>query len=56
MIDPGPQPAYSEEEKWKEVVGFLRENPEILFNALPDSKPVGYGLDLYEREEDAKPL
>jgi len=29
------------------VVEFMRENPKILFNALPDNQPVKYGISMF---------
>lgn len=34
-----PQFDMSEEQKWKEVVDFMRKNPKLLMEMIPDEEP-----------------
>ena len=52
LISPPPPSTLTEQEKWKKVIDFMRKNPKVLFGALPDEDPVGYGVAMFEKEED----
>lgn len=55
LISPPPPSSLSQQQKWGRIINFMRKNPKLLFEALPDNEPVKFGISMFDREEDIIP-